>query len=91
MILSQFGTVSGVRLARKHVSWYSRGLPGSAEFRAEMNRLPDADSVLRLIERFYDPLIARGASRMAEPGRGLAEAARAGPMGMPNVAEAWAA
>ena len=24
----------GVRLARKHVAWYSRGLPGSAEFRA---------------------------------------------------------
>jgi len=73
MMLSQFGTVSGVRLARKHVSWYSRGLPGSADFRAVMNRLPDADSVLRLIERFYDPLIARGVSRMAEPGLGPAE------------------
>jgi nifR3 family TIM-barrel protein len=67
MMLSRFGTGPGVRLARKHVSWYSRGLPGSAEFRAAMNRLPDADSVLRLIERFYDPLIARGASRIAGP------------------------
>ena len=43
---SHFGSHAGVRLARKHVSWYSRGLPGSAEFRAAMNRLPDADPVL---------------------------------------------
>jgi tRNA-dihydrouridine synthase len=62
-MLSQFGTGPGVRLARKHLSWYSRGLPGSAEFRATMNRLPDAGQVLDLIDRFYDPLIARGVIR----------------------------
>lgn len=62
-MLDQFGTGPGVRLARKHLSWYSRGLPGSAEFRAEMNRLPDAPSVLQAIDRFYDPLIARNADR----------------------------
>jgi nifR3 family TIM-barrel protein len=62
-MLGQFGNGPGVRLARKHLSWYSRGLPGSAEFRATMNRLPDADSVLELIDRFYDPLIARGVIR----------------------------
>jgi tRNA-dihydrouridine synthase B len=62
-MLSQFGTGPGVRLARKHLSWYSRGLPGSAEFRATMNRLPTADMVLQLIDRFYDPLIARGVTR----------------------------
>jgi nifR3 family TIM-barrel protein len=63
MMLSWFGTGPGVRLARKHVSWYSRGLTGSAEFRATMNRLTEADDVLTLIDRFYDPLIARGAAR----------------------------
>jgi tRNA-dihydrouridine synthase B len=63
-ILAHFGDHAGVRLARKHVSWYSRGLPGSAEFRATMNRLPDAESVLNLIDTFYDRLIARGASRV---------------------------
>jgi len=62
-MLSRFGENAGVRLARKHVSWYSRGLPGSAEFRATMNRLPDAAAVLRLIDGFYDPLIGRGAER----------------------------
>jgi tRNA-dihydrouridine synthase B len=62
-MLSQFGSGPGVRLARKHLSWYSRGLPGSAEFRATMNRLPDAASVILLIDRFYDPLIAGGFTR----------------------------
>jgi tRNA-dihydrouridine synthase B len=62
-MLSQFGVGPGVRLARKHLSWYSRGLPDSAEFRAGMNRLGDAASVLDLVDRFYDPLIARGVTR----------------------------
>jgi tRNA-dihydrouridine synthase B len=63
-ILEQFGEPAGVRLARKHVSWYSRGLPGSAEFRAAVNQLVDAASVLRLIDSFYHRLIARGVSRV---------------------------
>ncbi len=62
-MLAQFGRGPGMRLARKHLSWYSRGLPGSAEFRATMNRLAEVDAVLALIDRFYDPLIARGATR----------------------------
>jgi tRNA-dihydrouridine synthase B len=60
MMLSQFGTGPGTRLARKHLSWYSAGLPGSAQFRATMNRLPEHTQVLRLIDDFYDPLIDRG-------------------------------
>jgi tRNA-dihydrouridine synthase B len=58
-----FGSDAGMRLARKHVAWYSRGLPGSAEFRAAIMRLTDPDAVLDAISRFYDPLIEAGASR----------------------------
>jgi nifR3 family TIM-barrel protein len=64
-MLEQFGSGPGVRLARKHLSWYSRGLIGSADYRATMNRLADAEQVLALIDRFYDPLIARGVTRTA--------------------------
>src|ERR1700733_430481 len=39
---SHFGDDAGLRLARKHVSWYSRGMPGSAEFRAGVMRLSSA-------------------------------------------------
>jgi nifR3 family TIM-barrel protein len=64
-MLDQFGRSAGVRLARKHLSWYSRGLPGSAEFRARINRLPDAEPVIAAIDAFYDPLIERGVRRLA--------------------------
>jgi tRNA-dihydrouridine synthase B len=75
-MLTRFGTGPGVRLARKHLSWYSRGLPGSAEFRSTVNRLADADAVIARLDAFYDPLIGRGAARQA-PDRAetLAEAA----------------
>ncbi len=62
-MLEQFGRSAGVRLARKHLSWYSSGLPGSAAFRAGMNRLTEAEQVLAALDAFYDPLIERGVSR----------------------------
>ncbi len=72
----QFGTGPGVRLARKHLSWYSRGLPGSAEFRATMNRLADAAAVLRLIDRFL-----RSADRpWRQPRDGIAPSRPAAPV-----------
>jgi tRNA-dihydrouridine synthase B len=64
-MLIHCGNEAGVRVARKHVSWYSRGLFGSAEFRAAVNRTPSADGVRALIDRFYDPLIMSGATRAA--------------------------
>ena len=64
-MLAHFGTDAGLRLARKHVAWYSRGLPGSAEFRAAVMRLTDAPSVVALIDGFYAPLIAAGVAREA--------------------------
>ena len=39
MILTILAHDAGLRLARKHVGWSSRGLPGSAEFRASVMRL----------------------------------------------------
>ena len=34
-----YGEYSGVRIARKHISWYTKGLVGSAVFRHAMNQL----------------------------------------------------
>ena len=36
---------TGVRMARKHLGWYSKGLPASAEFRAAVNRETDPNKV----------------------------------------------
>lgn len=64
-MLAHFGRDAGMRLARKHVAWYSRGLPGSAEFRAAIMRLTDPDLVVAEIHRFFDPLIEAGHARAA--------------------------
>jgi tRNA-dihydrouridine synthase B len=58
-MLVHYGTEVGARIARKHVAWYSKGLPGSAEFRAAVNQTIDVARVRRLIRSFYEPLLAR--------------------------------
>ncbi len=65
-IRAHFGEKGGVRLARKHVAWYSHGLRGSAAFRAAMNRLDNGPAVEALIDEFYDPLIEQGFVRQDE-------------------------
>jgi tRNA-dihydrouridine synthase B len=63
LMLGHFGRDAGLRMARKHLAWYSRGLAGSAEFRAQVMRLADADAVIALVHAFFTPLIERGATR----------------------------
>jgi tRNA-dihydrouridine synthase B len=58
-MLSHYGAEVGARIARKHVAWYSKGLPGSAEFRAAVNATIDIGRVKTLIRAFYEPLLAR--------------------------------
>ncbi len=61
-MLSHYGIVPGVHVARKHISWYSKGLPGSAEFRSEINLIEGPDAVRERIRRFYEPAIERMAA-----------------------------
>ena len=56
-MLLHYGTEIGVRIARKHLGWYSKGLPGSAEFRQTVNRAGAPGEVRRLIRQFYQPLL----------------------------------
>jgi tRNA-dihydrouridine synthase B len=58
-MLLHYGTEPGSRIARKHLAWYSKGLPGSAQFRATVNETVDAARVRKLIRSFYEPLLAR--------------------------------
>jgi tRNA-dihydrouridine synthase B len=60
-MLSHYGLSVGSRVARKHIGWYSKGLPGSAEFRAAVNRCEDPAAVASLIGGFYEPLLAQAA------------------------------
>jgi len=61
-ILNHYGTESGLRVARKHVAWYSKGLPGSAEFRGEIMRVDSVERARQAIRDFYRPLTEREAA-----------------------------
>ena len=61
-LLTHFGSHAGVRIGRKHIGWYSKGLPGSAEFRSEIMRLKDPEDVRARVLAFYQPLIGRMAA-----------------------------
>ena len=52
-----YGEQTGVRVARKHISWYSKGLPGGALFRNTINRAEGAEGQFRLAREFFDQRI----------------------------------
>jgi len=58
-MLEHYGDNAGMRAARKHIGWYSKGLPGSAEFRSMIMRMTDPAAVKTAIADFYRPLIER--------------------------------
>jgi tRNA-dihydrouridine synthase B len=58
-MLLHYGVAVGMRIARKHLGWYSKGLPGSAEFRAAVNRSETVGEVTGMIRGFFEPLIER--------------------------------
>lgn len=58
-MLVHYGAERGVRIARKHIGWYSKGLPGSAEFRGAINRTAEPGIVKAMIDAFYRPLAGR--------------------------------
>ena len=61
-ILEHYGVDNGVKISRKHIGWYSKGLPNSAEFRAAVFQLTEPEGVRNMLRRFYDPLIERCAA-----------------------------
>lgn len=61
-ILEHYGEEVGVKIARKHLGWYTKGMHGSAEFRNHANFIDDPRQVLGEIERFYEPFLRRRAA-----------------------------
>ena len=47
-----YGDVMGVRIARKHVSWYLATLPGASEFRSRFNALDERQAQTSAIQAF---------------------------------------
>jgi tRNA-dihydrouridine synthase B len=61
-MLEHYGRETGVRMARKHLGWYSKGLPGAAEFRAAMNRETEPAKVGALLADLFMPSLERQAA-----------------------------
>jgi tRNA-dihydrouridine synthase B len=55
-----YGEHTGVRVARKHISWYTKGLVGSAAFRHGMNQLQTCAEQLAAVNEFFAELSGRG-------------------------------
>ena len=55
-----YGEYSGVRIARKHISWYTKGLVGSAAFRHNMNQLQTTDQQMAAASEFFSELANYG-------------------------------
>jgi tRNA-dihydrouridine synthase B len=53
-----YGYERGVRVARKHIGWYTKGLRNSAVFRARMNTLDDGALQLAAVAEFFDGLLS---------------------------------
>jgi tRNA-dihydrouridine synthase B len=58
-----YGEETGAKIARKHISWYTKGIGGSAKFRHAMNQLTTRDAQLAATDEFF---LARAANEQAE-------------------------
>lgn len=48
-----YGDYRGVRIARKHIAWYCKGLRNAAAFRDAVNTLDEPSEQLRMIEAYF--------------------------------------
>ncbi len=55
-----YGEYTGVRMARKHIGWYTKGLAHSAGFRQRMNQLESTREQLAAVNAFFTELGSRG-------------------------------
>ena len=51
--LQEKGEYTGIREFRKHLSYYTKGLPGSSEFRSKINTIENRDDLIKTIKEFF--------------------------------------
>lgn len=58
-LYSFYGEYTGVRVARKHIAWYSKGQREGNAFRAQVNRLESAAAQLQFVKTYFARLAER--------------------------------
>ena len=51
--IEYYGEKTAIPMFRKHVAWYSAGMPNSSEFRIKVNRIDNADALKVAIREFW--------------------------------------
>jgi tRNA-dihydrouridine synthase B len=52
-----YGERTGVSMARKHIGWYTKGLPDSAVFRHRVFQIPTAEEQRVAVDRFFSSFV----------------------------------
>ena len=52
-----YGETTGVRVARKHLTWYCAGLKKAEEFRSQVVRVERASEQIRLTQQFFGDFV----------------------------------
>jgi tRNA-dihydrouridine synthase B len=60
-MLTHYGAHAGLRIARKHIGWYSKGMVNSADFRVAINKQEEINTVKQMITDFYQPRLEEAA------------------------------
>jgi tRNA-dihydrouridine synthase B len=55
-----YGEYLGIRIARKHIAWYSKGRPDGAVFRNKINHTESAQEQLQAVQGYFDCLEDNG-------------------------------
>lgn len=58
-IYELYGDDAGSKVARKHISWYTRSLPDSAAFRRMVNALPTKTEQLACIDNYFETILKK--------------------------------
>ncbi len=53
LVLEYYGAHAGVPMFRKHLAWYSAGMPDSSDFRVKINQITDAVEIKQEILQFW--------------------------------------
>ena len=55
LMIKYKGEYTAVREMRKHLSWYSAGMPGSARLRGRINEMYSMDDILSVARSLFKP------------------------------------
>ncbi|MBQ6027843.1 MAG: tRNA dihydrouridine synthase DusB [Alphaproteobacteria bacterium] len=53
LVLEYYGARAGVPMFRKHIAWYSAGMPNSSDFRVKINQITDETELKQEILQFW--------------------------------------